>query len=188
MGASEEKEQLRAALLKQRSHIPEPAYLQRSSAIIDRLRALPEFTAADTVHCYVSLNERREVNTRPLLMSMLNGPKKVVVPVTQMENGTLRHVHIEAFSDLHANEWGVPEPTEGEEVGLGELDLIVVPMVGADRNRNRIGYGKGFYDRFLARVDCPTVGLVFEQGLVPSIPAEPFDVPLDYCITEQQII
>jgi 5-formyltetrahydrofolate cyclo-ligase len=71
---------------------------------------------------------------------------------------------------------------------IEKLGLVIVPMVGGDNQKNRIGYGKGFYDRFLKQVDCPTVGLLFNECLVQKIPVEPFDVSLGKIITEDQII
>jgi 5-formyltetrahydrofolate cyclo-ligase len=119
---------------------------------------------------------------------MLAVGKKVIAPVTQIEAGTLQHVWLEVFEDLQANEWVVLEPLEGEEADPEELELIIVPMVGGDYQRNRIGYGKGFYDRFLRQVHCPAVGLLFERCLMDEVPVESFDVPLSMLITEKQII
>ncbi|HKK44144.1 MAG TPA: 5-formyltetrahydrofolate cyclo-ligase, partial [Balneolaceae bacterium] len=80
------------------------------------------------------------------------------------------------------------EPNGGEQVSPKELDLVVIPMVGGDEQRNRIGYGEGFYDRFLSLVSCPKIGLTFEQNIVERIPVEDFDITLDKIITEQRVI
>jgi 5-formyltetrahydrofolate cyclo-ligase len=188
MNKTEKKEHLREKLLERRSSITEEAFYEKSVQIQERLEQYEPYIKADTIHCYISLNERREVNTHPLIKEMLAAGKEVVVPVTQIEAGTLRHVWLDVFEDLQANEWGVPEPVEGEEAGPEDLELIIVPMVGGDYNKNRIGYGKGFYDRFLQQVHCPAVGLLFEECLIDAVPVESFDVPLSMLITEQQII
>lgn len=123
-----------------------------------------------------------------MLKEMLVEGKKVVVPVTQTDSRTMRHIALSKFEDLQPNTWGVLEPSGGEEVLVGSLDLIIIPMVGGDRHKNRIGYGKGFYDRFLAEVDCPKIGLLFEDCLIDEVPTESFDVPLNALITETKVV
>lgn len=188
MNRSTHKQHLREDLLKRRNSISEELYHRKSKKICQQLTALPEFKKAQTVHCYVSINERNEVNTHPLIKTMLAGAKQVVVPITKIEEGTLRNVQLTSFDDLELNRWGVLEPTEGKKVRADKFDIVIVPMVGGDQHKNRIGYGKGFYDRFLAQTDCPKIGLLFEQCLVDELPAEKFDVPLDKLITEKTVI
>jgi 5-formyltetrahydrofolate cyclo-ligase len=188
MNKEERKQYLREKLLERRSSISEEVFYQKSAQIQERLNAWEPFIKAEIIHCYISINERREVNTHPIIKRILTVGKKAVVPVTQIEAGTLRHVQLEVFDDLQSNEWGVLEPLGGEEVPTEQLELIIVPMVGGDRYKNRIGYGKGFYDRFLQQVHCPAVGLLFEQCLTDEVPVESFDVSLSMLITEKQVI
>lgn len=188
MSIAREKEQIRQQLLERRRKMPRRVFLRKSAAICEQLQTLPQYAGSRMIHCYISLNERREVNTRPLIKSMLDSGKRVVVPVTQMKTGTLRHVEISSFDDLEENRWGVLEPHRGRDIAVGKLDLVIVPMVGGDLEKNRIGYGKGFYDRFLQHAECDTIGLLFECCLLEAIPTEPFDVPLSQCITEDRIL
>ncbi len=188
MNKSEQKQQIREKLLAQRESISKEQYLQKSKQICERLKGLDEFKQANFIHCYVSINERREVNTHPLLRKMLKEGKNVVVPFTQIEKGTLRHIHLKRFEDLKPNRWGVLEPGEGNEVHPEKLDLVIVPMVGGDSDKNRIGYGKGFYDRFLAKTNCSKIGLLFNACMNENLPAEPFDIALDKLITEKAVI
>lgn len=188
MSIKDKKEKLRQAFLGCRSRIPEKEYLLKSARICTRLKELNAYRNAETIHCYVSMNERQEVNTHPLIKSMLAAGKKVVVPVTEFDTSILRHIRLEKFSQLQKNKWGVLEPSGGEEVPPKEFDLVIVPMVGGDRRKNRIGYGKGFYDRFLENITCPKVGLLFEACLIDEIPVERFDVPLSKLITETKVI
>lgn len=185
MDKSKQKQQLREVLLKRRNGISEEAYLHKSEKICEHLQNIAVFKQANVVHCYVSMNERNEVNTHPLIKQMLAGDKQVVVPVTKMEEGTLHHTRLNRFNELKPNKWGVLEPQGGFEVSPEVLDLVIVPMAGADAHKNRIGYGGGFYDRFLAHTNCPKVGLLFEKCLVESLPTESFDIPLDKLIMEK---
>lgn len=188
MSLQEHKEELRKRLLKQRSAIPEPEYYGMSADIIECLKGLREYQQASTVHCYVSMNSRREVETHELIKEMLQRQKKVVIPKTNIKERTLSHYRLHSFDDLKKNGWGVLELNKGDEVSVDALDLVIVPMVGGDEQGNRIGYGQGFYDRFLQNVSCPKVGLLFERNILEEIPTEQFDVPLDKIITENRII
>ncbi|HLR31665.1 MAG TPA: 5-formyltetrahydrofolate cyclo-ligase [Fodinibius sp.] len=182
------KEKLRKKLRLAREQIVEEDFKRWSEAIVAALYLQPEYREAGTIHCYVSMNDRREVNTHHLIKEMMAEGRRVVVPKTQFKEQTLRHYSLSAFEDLTLNKWGVLEPTGGEQLSEKEIDLVIVPMVGGDEKGHRIGYGGGFYDRFLSKVTCPTIGLCFEQNIVAQLPAEPFDIALDKTVTEKRII
>lgn len=188
MSIQDQKETLRSQLLHIRDNLPESVYEKASENIVARLQTLPGFRRSRTIHCYVSMNNRHEVNTHTLLRWMLASNKRVIVPITNIGETELEHVELHSFESLKQNEWGVLEPNDGRAVAPDELDFVIVPMVGADLECNRIGYGKGFYDRFLSQVDCPTVGLCFEECVVDHIPTEPFDVKLSAVLTEDRVL
>lgn len=188
MPQNKSKSEIREVLLSKRSSIPPEEYAKKSRKIISRLTQTDAFRQASVIHLYISMNQRNEVNTFPLIEKLLTAGKKLVVPVMNMDNGSLKHVQIDSTDKLKENEWGVMEPESGEEYPAKKLDLIIVPMVGADENRNRMGYGKGYYDRFLSSVDCPAIGLVFEDCVLPELPVEPHDRKLSAVITENRII
>lgn len=188
MDIHNKKEELRQQLLNQRKSISEPEFYGASADIVEELKEQKEYQDAETIHCYVSMNERREVETRVLIKEMIERGKDVVVPVTNFESGTLTHIRLKSFSDLEENKWGVLEPKKGEEVTPEKIDLVIVPMVGGDEQCNRIGYGEGFYDRFLKDVRCPKIGLSFDITIVNQLPTENFDISLDKIITEKRIL
>lgn len=188
MDIKEQKQKLREKFLNIRTQLSEKEYLKKSDLIISKLRQQPEFAEASTVHCYVSMEERREVDTRSLIKEMLKNNRRVAVSVTDFETNTLNSFYISALDDLQKNKWGVLEPVKGKPADPDDFDLVIVPMVGGDRKRNRIGYGKGFYDRFLTRVQGTTVGLLFECCLRDAIPTEEFDITLHKVITEKRVI
>lgn len=188
MNTHQEKETLRDKLIAKRAGIPEKKWGIYSERIIKKLKQLSSYQKAHTVHCYVSMNKRGEVNTHKLIKQMFSAGKQVIVPITHTDRGTLTHHELTSFKDLTPNKWGVPEPDGGPEVPVADLDIVIIPMVGGDEQCNRIGYGGGFYDRFLKNVDCPKIGLIFEQNILPKLPVESFDIPLDNIITEERII
>lgn len=179
---------MRELLLERRYSIPVQRYRSRSKMIRTRLKQLSLYGEASTVHCYASMHGRREPDTFPLLEEMISEGKKVVVPVTNFSDKSLRHIRLRSTDELSPNRWGVPEPAGGEEVPVRDFDLVIVPMVGGDPRGNRLGYGEGFYDRFLANVECPAVGLLFEECYVDELPSEPFDVRLDTIVTDRKVV
>jgi 5-formyltetrahydrofolate cyclo-ligase len=188
LNSHQQKENLRQRLLKQRESISQAEFDSNSVEIVQTLKKQPEFLQAGSIHCYISMNERREVNTHQLIKELLADGKQVVAPVTNFQENTLSHVRLKSYEHLEANKWGVLEPGVGDLISPEQLDLVIVPMVAADEQCNRIGYGEGFYDRFLSKVDCPKIGLIFEDNVVKRLPTEEFDIPLDKIVTEQRLI
>lgn len=153
-----------------------------------KLKKLNCFLEADTIHTYVSMEQQREVSTRSLIQDCLDLGKKVVVPKIR-EGSQMTHHPIQSLSELKQNSWGVLEPTTGESANPQELSLIVVPMVAADFEMNRIGYGKGFYDRFLKQAGAFRVGLCYNCTLSWNrLPVDTFDQQMNVVITESKII
>lgn len=187
MSIADRKSVLRSALSKERLSIPKDEWKQNSQLIINRLKGLKEFQEAKFIHTFVSMNDRNEVDTHNLIKELLALAKKVAVPITDFKRGELKHSKLESFSDLEANKWGVLEP-ESTRPLTENLDIILVPLLGADYSFNRLGYGKGFYDKFLQSTEALKVGLLFDQFILSKIPIDDFDEKLDILITEKRIL
>ena len=191
-GAASEKEALRARFRAFRERLGPEAYAQRSTAIVARAQTLPELEAAETVHVYWPLVARGEIDTRPLIRWLTEEGKVIGLPaVATFEADVrprLRHLRYQGEAALHANRWGVREPTGDETVPLEQIEAVVVPALGAGRNGHRIGHGRGFYDAFLARVAAPRIGLVYADTLVDAVPAAPHDVRLSVIVTEDETL
>lgn len=185
---NEKKESLRQQVLSERQQMDEEEWLHKSNQIIQSLLDTQYYNKASTVHTYVSMNKRREVCTDRLLKHLLDNHKRTVVPVTNFQEGTLNHSEINSLDDLEKNKWGVAEPKSVHPVNIESLDLIIVPMAAADRSGNRLGYGKGFYDRFLSETKALKAGLIFSDFLFEEIPVGEFDIKLDVIITEDEMI
>ena len=188
------KAALRKRLRDQRAALSNADYVQKSEAICHAVHALPELQAARTLHIYWPLLERREVDTRALIFSLHAEKKQIVLPVVLTftdapdDTPSMTHRRFEGPAAMRSNRWGIPEPVGTEAVSPGTLDVVIVPALGADRNGRRIGYGKGFYDAFLRGLSIPRIGLVFHDGLVDAVPAEPHDVPLTAVVTELEVV
>lgn len=184
----DQKQKLRDTVLQKRKKYTEEEWRSKSKKILAKLLKSDAYKKADTVHSYVSMNDRREVWTDPLIEQILKDQKQVVVPVVNFSDGTLSHSLIHSLEELETNDWGVREPKSMNPVNISELDMIVIPMAAADRQGNRLGYGKGFYDRFLAKISASKIGLTFHDFLFDEIPVEEFDIKLDTIITEEEVI
>ena len=184
----EQKQTLRESVLEKRNQLEESSWLDSSKRIVQALMETDLYKKANVIHTYMSMNSRREVSTDLLVEEMLTANKRVIVPITDFRTNTLSHTEIKSSSDLQENKWGVREPKDQEEFDISKLDLVIIPMAAADRNGNRLGYGQGFYDRFLSKTEAQKIGLVFNEFLFDTIPVEEFDKKLDVIITEEEVI
>lgn len=100
-------------------------------------------------------------------------------------NGRLEHREFKGRARLVTNRWGVSEPLTGALVLPSELDCVIVPGLAFDKRGYRLGYGKGFYDRFLADLNVPTIGVCFSQFLLDELPFDVYDVPVSSVVTER---
>jgi 5-formyltetrahydrofolate cyclo-ligase len=169
----------------------QPAKDELSRLICEKFAALKQYCAAAVVMAYVGI--RSEVRTRPFLLRALEQGKTLVVPYcVGQELGLFR---LESLDELAEGYFGLWEPRPelrsrpDKQMEPSQLDLIMVPGVAFDRQGGRIGHGKGYYDRLLSRVraDACLVGVAFACQLVPAVPVQPYDVPMDLVITEQSI-
>ena len=159
MTAREEKEELRCKCKARRDGLSADERSVMSRAIIKRLLTL--IGPYSTVMAYAS--KEREVETMPLLCSLIDQGKKLVLPIIQTEDRTLRLSYVTSPSSLTPSTFGVPEPVGCETpADVTTIDIVIVPLIGFDRHGNRIGYGAGYYDRFFsAHPDITSIGVAF---------------------------
>lgn len=171
-----------------RQSLREKEWKYLSSIIIDKLMNTEEFKSASAIHTYVSMEKNREVFTLHLINACLDSDKKVFVPKIKSE-GILSHHQLSTLSSLSENKWGVMEPTSNTDAELPDDLLVVVPMVAADFKRNRLGYGKGYYDRFLNSLNSTKIGLCYTMNINwKPLPVDTFDIKMDKIISEQFIV
>jgi len=180
------KAELRMRAKEARSRLT-PAEIARYSASIERrlIEVLDGFT---TVMVYVS--KPPEVETRGLIAALNNRGVLVVVPIIERETRSLRLSALPDPGVLVQSTFNVPEPI-GHEIPVRPEDIqaVVVPMLGFDSKGNRLGYGAGYYDRFLRRYPHPEkIGIAFSCQQVECIPADENDIMMDCIITEKVIL
>lgn len=182
----EQKIVIRDLLRKRKDAMTPEERLTKSLAITRHLTAA--LKDGETVMVFTS--KEKEVNTKPLILALFSRGIPVVVPIIQKEDVTLRLSYLKDFSALVPSTFGVPEPI-GSEIPADpkDVDTIILPMLGFDRTGNRIGYGAGYYDRFLAKnPGIKKIAVAFACQEVEKIPTEDNDIRMDMIITEDGII
>ncbi|MFN5648117.1 MAG: 5-formyltetrahydrofolate cyclo-ligase [Sphingobacteriales bacterium] len=149
-----------------------------------------ELPFLNSVHHFLSIEEKKEPDPKPLIryLEFTNPGMRIIVPkVVDIE--TMVHVLVNDHTEYGENELGILEPVEGELVDPIDLDLVFVPLLAFDEEGNRVGYGKGYYDRFLTacRPDVIKVGLSFFPPIGKIEDTDTWDIPLTYCITPERI-
>lgn len=160
---------------------------QKSITIFDRI---PKtwIEQSDNIHCYVGMIQKREVNTLTLLARLLRMKKNIFVPVIN-QDGKMISVPLHHLEDLTEGPLGLLQPKISNDVTDVAFDLIIVPGLAFDRLGNRLGYGKGFYDRFLTTQNkTKKIGLCFDFQLLDQVIVTDEDVRLDVVITESEVI
>lgn len=177
------KQDIRKNVLHQRNLITEKEWNEHSQEIYKKVVTHPFFLNADEIYCYIDF--RREVGTRRIIEEAWRLGKRVAAP--RIESSEMNFYYIDSYSELESGYFGVLEPT-GKEKAEGKQVLVIMPGAAFDKERNRIGYGKGYYDRFLVKYHTyRTLALAFELQMVSDVPNEPFDVKPDQIITEEKI-
>ncbi len=183
------KERLRKRVLAVRMGLDRGRAKVSGQAILDRVLGLEAYRRAKLVHTYVSSKEN-EVDTRALIGTCLAQGKRVAVPVVMPGTKTLAHALIDGLDQLVVGPWGLAQPDPAAAVWLpaeARIDLVVVPGLAFDRRGHRIGWGGGYYDRFLAQVQTVKIGLCYDELVLDCIPGEPHDVPVNIVVAETAI-
>ena len=195
----ESKPCIRRIALDRRDLLRPEEVAVKSEAILERLFSLEKYEQANMVMAYMSF--KNEVSTEQLIARCLRSGRRVVVPRVEKSTpaasgGVVKSLGIyeikEAGQHMVTGYMGIAEPDASilHRVDPLEIDMVVVPGVAFDMDRNRIGYGGGYYDRFLCtlRPDCLKVAVAFELQVFDSIPAASYDIPVDIIVTEERII
>jgi 5-formyltetrahydrofolate cyclo-ligase len=180
------KNSIRQILRQRRDSMTPEERLDKSRRICNHFLDLIPY--GETVLAYTS--KEKEVNTREIITTLLERGNPVVVPIIVKEDRSLRLSFIRDLSSLVPSTFGVPEPTGSETPAMGaEVDTIVLPMLGFDRSGRRIGYGAGYYDRFLEKNPAlQKIGIAFACQEYDNLPVDENDIPVDCIITEDGIV
>jgi 5-formyltetrahydrofolate cyclo-ligase len=181
------KRRLRRSVIERRDALPAAVRAAASSVIARTVMDLDEMRGARTVHLFASFGS--EVDTGPIIEGLLETGRRPVLPVVVSRDGAMEHAAISTPADLEPGFKDIPEPTPAcPRVGPDEIDLVIVPGVAFGRSCGRMGYGGGFYDRFLAACAAPRIAIAFSLQVVQDVPCDEHDLPVHAIVTESEII
>ena len=161
---------------------------EKSLAIANELLQLPIWDKT-YYHVFLPIEEQKEVNTEYILHLLSGKDKEIVVSKSNFETRKMIHFLLTDNTKFKKNEYNIPEPVDGIQVPSNKIDVVFVPLLAFDKKGHRVGYGKGFYDNFLAecREDVIKVGLSFFEAEEEIIDVCESDIRLDFCITPEKI-
>jgi 5-formyltetrahydrofolate cyclo-ligase len=176
---------------KVRAGLSAEARVDWSRRIVVRCREELDWGAWRRVHVFLPIGAQGEVDTWPLVGWLWYAHPELEVYVPRLVEGRMEHVRIDRETQFRTNALGIPEPMSGEVLGPGvAVDAVLTPLLAFDERGHRVGYGGGFYDRFLAgQPRALKVGLAYEACLVrEGIMTEAHDVRLDVVVTERRVV
>lgn len=183
------KREIRDQILEQRGKLGKTKGEMLNNAILNKLYQTSFYKDSNTIMVYISFGT--EINTHDFIKKTINRGKRIVVPVTFPKTKEIKPSEILAFDELEIGFYNILTPKDEfiRFIDPKDIDLIIVPGLAFDRRGYRIGYGGGYYDRFLSQYpDIMKVSLALDLQLIDKVPEEGFDVPVDRIITEKEII
>lgn len=157
---------------------------EKSCTIANQLLQLPIWDK-QYFHVYLSIVEHFEVDTEYILHILAGKDKDILISKSDFENRTMTHYLLTDGTKIKENNYGIPEPVDGIIVPDSKVDVVFVPLLAFDKKGHRVGYGKGFYDRFLSKCkpEVITIGLSFFEAEDEILDVNPNDFALNYCVT-----
>ena len=171
-----DKKELRRAIRERKLAMTEEEIASRSARLGELFAQSEAYRNAATIYGYLPYNQ--EVRTVPMLEQAIRDGKKVAVP--KVYGDTMKFIYLEDLSQVAKGYAGIPEPIADEPVAHDETALVLMPGLAFDPQGHRIGYGGGFYDKFLAAEPShPTLALCYEFQMLPQLDTEEHDIPVN---------
>lgn len=182
------KSEIRKKALKDRLAISDTEYELLNNGLLNQFTAL-DFSTVKTLHIFLPIEEKKEPNTFLLIEWLAeNHPQiKLIVPKADFETALMTNHEYLGVNDLQKNLFNILEPQKGV-IHNGEIDVVLIPLLVFDKAGYRVGYGKGFYDRFLENINAQKIGLSLSPAIERIDDVNEHDIRLDFCITPTETI
>ena len=183
------KRELRQRLREVLAELPADEVSTRSTRACRRLFEQPEYLRAEVLMVYLSL--ANEPDTTSIVLRAWQDRKRVLAPKVSWNQRRMIAIEIRSLTDdLQISNFGIREPVSGVPIPPAIIDLVIVPGLGFDEYGNRLGRGRGFYDRFLAHPEFAgtACGLAFEEQVCPALPEGPLDRRVDMLVTDARVV
>ena len=185
------KAQLRKFYLNERLSLSDGILWQYNIDICENFFSEIDLEHVKVLHSFIPMENTREPDTWRIINKVRKDFRYIKISVPKINASTVQveNFYFEGPKQLKTNAWGIPEPEYGINTESKDIDMVLVPMLIADKYGNRVGYGKGFYDKFLAtcKPECITVGLCFYEPVEKIDDVNAMDVPLKYCATPVKV-
>ena len=181
------KKELRIKYKQLRRDLSNENLENKSLEIANKILAL-DIWDRNYFHVFLPIEEQKEVNTEYILHLLSGKDKNIIISKSDFETRDMTHFLLTDNTKIRKNNYGIPEPIDGIEIPVDKIEVVFVPLLAFDETGNRVGYGKGFYDKFLANCNPETVkiGLSFFEAVDPWEDVFESDITLDYCITPRK--
>ncbi|MUU78529.1 5-formyltetrahydrofolate cyclo-ligase [Winogradskyella endarachnes] len=143
----------------------------------------------DFYHIFLTIEEQKEINTDYILNILAGKDKHIVISKSNFEDYSMSHFLLTDNTSIKKNSYNIPEPVDGIEIQSKQLEVVFIPLLAFDSKGHRVGYGKGFYDRFLEACKPETIkiGLSFFEPETEIIDTSINDIQLDFCVTTEKV-
>jgi 5-formyltetrahydrofolate cyclo-ligase len=185
-----------------KKHALRPLYLQKRSLLTDHdlqtanqrictnLFHAIDFTEVKVVHLFLSIEKNKEPDTSLIIQKLTTTHPNIKISIPKIStHGSMEHFYYEGPEQLKPNILNIPEPTHGVPTSIQDIDLVLVPLLIFDQSGHRVGYGKGFYDRFLTqcRNDTKRIGISLFEPIEKIEDTNQHDIALTHCVTPQNV-
>lgn len=185
------KAELRKIFLAERKNLSASEINRESERIANRFFQNFDLTKISFLHCFLPIEKFNEINTRLITDRIWREFPQIetLVPRVNFKTNEIENLKFTPETKLVQSSWKIYEPESGETIEAEKIDLVLVPLLCFDARGYRVGYGKGFYDKFLknCRADCLKIGLCYFAPVAEISDVHEFDVKLDFCITPEEI-
>jgi 5-formyltetrahydrofolate cyclo-ligase len=186
-----QKGELRKLFHAKRKKLSTTEYKARCVQVFNRFFSDIDLRNINVIHSFLSIDNNKEPDTW-LIINRLHDEFshiRIAVPRIIAKTNDLENFYLDSLKQLVTNEWGIPEPVSGTQTPTEQIDLVLIPLLAFDEKGHRVGYGKGFYDKFLrqCRQDTLRVGISLFGPVEKIDDVNDFDVALDYCITPEKM-
>ena len=179
------KKFLREAYLKKREELPSTIFVERSSLLIKNSIELINKYKPGCIHCFLPIHSKNEINTLPIIQFCWENNIDVVVPVSSFEDCMLKNAEFKPDTKTKQAEYNLTEPMNPVWVNSKMIDMVITPLLAFDSKGYRVGFGKGFYDRFFATInkEVKKVGISLFEACEKIEDINEKDIPLTHCVT-----
>lgn len=185
---AENKRELRIKYKELRKAFSDETIEEMSLTVANNVLKLPIWEK-NYFHIFLSIEEHKEVNTEYILHLLSGKDKEIIISKSDFETRSMTHILLTDNTRIKKNEYNIPEPIDGIEVPSSKIEVVFVPLLAFDKTGHRVGYGKGFYDKFLSECNENTIKIGLSLFEPEELIADVFesDIKLDYCVTPNKI-